>query len=140
MKFVARSVAGMAMGVALCAPAAAGAQSDGEKCSTFDEIVSMDNVSTMTQLKFNALQSARNRLLQTLGVVVRGTTEIQKGGTKDSSYTVMTQGISQETTGWVTSDTVLDWRSNDASRSFTMKYHGCARTTVGKRDPAFFAE
>jgi len=128
------------MSVALCAPVVARAQSDGEKCSTFEEIVSMDNVSTMTQLKFNALQSARNRLLQTLGVEVRGTTEIQKGGTKDSSYTVMTQGISQETTGWVTGDTVLDWRSNDATRSFTMRYHGCARTTVGKRDPAFFAE
>ena len=133
-------VAGVAMSVALSVPALLSAQSEGEKCSTFDELISMDNISTVTQLKFNALQSARNRLLQTLGVEVRGTTEIQKGGTKDTSYTVMTQGISQETSGWITSDTVLEWRSNDAIRSFTMKYHGCARATTGKRDPTFFAE
>ena len=130
----------VATSAACLVPALVLAQSDGEKCSTFDELVSMDNISTMTQLKFNALQSARNRLLQTLGVEVRGTTEVLHGGTKDSSYTVMTQGISQETIGWVTSDTVLDWRSNDATRSFTMKYRGCARTALGKRDPAFFAE
>jgi hypothetical protein len=130
----------VAMIVALLVPVAVSAQGDGEKCSTFDELVSMDNVSTVSQLKFNALMSARNRLLQTLGVEVRGTTEVLRGGTRDSSYIVMTQGISQETTGWITSDTVLDWRTDNAARSFTMKYRGCARTSMGKRDPAFFAE
>lgn len=126
----------------LLLPSVARAQDEkgGDKCMTFDEQTSVDNVNTIPQLKFNTMQQARNRLLQSLGVEVRGTTELLRGGTRDSSYTVMTQGISQETTGWVTSDTVLDWRTTDAGRTFTMKYHGCARTTVGKRDPAFFAE
>jgi hypothetical protein len=105
-----------------------------------DEQVSVDAVNTIPQLRFNAMQQARNRLLQSLGVEVRGTTEVLRGGTRDSSYTVMTQGISQETTGWITKDTVLDWRTTDAGRTYTMKYRGCARTTVGKRDPSFFAD
>ena len=118
----------------------AAAQDPGDKCMTFDELVSVDNVHTIPQLQFNAKQSARNRLLQSLGVEVRGTTEVLRGGTRDSSYTVVTQGISQETTGWITRDSVLSWRATDGGRTYTMKYEGCARTTVGKRDPAFFAE
>jgi hypothetical protein len=73
-------------------------------------------------------------------VEVRGTTEVLRGGTRDSSYTVLTQGISQETTGWITRDTVLDWRTTDGGRTYTLKYRGCARTSVGRRDPAFFAD
>jgi hypothetical protein len=123
-------------------PAVALAQDEKEKdkCMTFDEQAAVDNVNTIPQLRFNTMQQARNRLLQSLGVEVRGTTEVLRGGTRDSSYTVMTQGISQETTGWVTSDTVLDWRTLDGGRTYTMKYRGCARTSVGKRDPSFFAE
>ncbi|MEX2154632.1 MAG: hypothetical protein WD825_14920 [Gemmatimonadaceae bacterium] len=123
-------------------PAIAVAQDEKAKdqCMTLDEQASVDNVNTIPQLKFNAMQSARNRLLQSLGVEVRGTTEILRGGTRDSSYTVMTMGISQETTGWITQDTILDWRTLDGGRTYTMKYHGCARTSVGKRDPSFFAE
>ena len=128
------------MTLATILPPAARAQDGDDKCMTFDELISVDNVHTIPQLRFNAMQQARNRLLQTLGVEVRGTTEMLRGGTRDSSYVVMTQGISQETTGWVTRDTVLSWRSTDAGKTYTMKYQGCARTTVGKRDPAFFAE
>lgn len=122
-------------------PAGVDAQRDvGDRCMTLEEHITVDNVSTLPQLRFNTMQQARNRLLQSLGVEVRGTTEVLRGGTRDSSYTVVTQGISQETTGWITSDTVLDWRTTDAGRTYTMKYRGCARTSVGKRDPAFFAE
>ena len=120
---------------------AALAQDDGDdKCMTFDEVVSVDAVHTLPQLRFNAMQQARNRLLQTLGVEVRGTTEVIRGGTRDSSYTVMTQGITQETTGWITRDTVLAWRPAADGRTYSMRYQGCARTSVGKRDPSFFAE
>lgn len=118
----------------------AGAQEPGDRCQAFDEYASLDANLSVAQMKFNTMQQARNRLLQSLGVEVRGTTEILRGGNNDSSYTVMTQGISQETTGWITRDTVIDWRSPDGGKSFVMKYEGCARTSVGKRDPAFFAQ
>lgn len=129
------AVAGL---LAIAAPARAQQQDD--KCQTFDELTSVDNSLTIAQLKFNAMQQARNRLLQSLGVEVRGTTEVLRGGNRDSAYTVVTQGISQETTGWITQDTILDWRTTDGGRTYTLKYRGCARTSVGKRDPAFLAE
>ena len=123
----------------LTASTAAFAQDADDRCQTFDEAVSVDQKLSVAELRFGAMQQARNRLLQSLGVEVRGTTEILRGSTGDSTYTVMMQDIKQETTGWITRDTVLEWRSPDAGRSYVMKYHGCARTGVGKRDPAFFA-
>lgn len=126
--------------VATSVAARADAQDAGERCQSLEEPMSVDNSLTLAQLRFNAVLQARNRLLQSLGVEVRGTTEMLRGGTRDSSYTVVTQGISQETTGWITRDTVLDWRTTDGGRTYTLKYQGCARTTVGKRDPSFFAE
>jgi hypothetical protein len=124
----------------LVLPTSAGAQESADKCMSLDEQISVDGVNTIPQLRFNALQQARNRLLQSLGVEVRGTTEVLRGGTRDSAYVVMTQGISQETSGWITSDTILDWRMTPGGSVYSMKYRGCARTTVGRRDPAFFAE
>lgn len=99
-----------------------------------------DNTLSLAQLRFNTVQQARSSLLASLGAVMSSTTEVRKNTVGDSTFTVMAQGISQETTGWITRDTVLSWRTSDGGRSYTLQYQGCARTMVGKRDPSFFIE
>ena len=124
----------------LCPLGAAEAQDEGDRCQTFEENVLADNTLSLAQLRFNTVQQARSSLLASLGAVMSSTTEVRKNTVGDSTFTVMAQGISQETTGWITRDTVLSWRTTDGGRSYTLQYQGCGRTAVGKRDPSFFIE
>ena len=121
-------------------PVAAAAQDDGDRCQTLEENVLADNSLSIAQLRFNTVQQARSSLLASLGAVMSSTTEVRKNTVGDSTFTVMAQGISQETTGWITRDTVLSWRTTDGGKTYSLRYQGCARTMVGKRDPSFFAE
>lgn len=120
--------------------ASAAAQDDADRCQTIEEHVVADNALSIAQLRFNTVQQARSSLLSSLGAVMSSTTEVRKNTVGDSTFTVMAQGISQETTGWITRDTVLSWRTTDAGRTYTLQYQGCARTMVGRRDPAFLVE
>lgn len=124
----------------LCPLGGAAAQDEGDRCQTLEENVMADNTLSLAQLRFNTVQQARSSLLASLGAVMSSTTEVRKNTVGDSTFTVMAQGISQETTGWITRDTVLSWRTSDGGRSYTLQYQGCARTMVGKRDPSFFIE
>jgi hypothetical protein len=136
---LATAVRRFALLACLTAPAA-GAQEDADRCQTLEETVLSDPRLSIAQLRFNTMQQARSSLIASLGAVMSSTTEVRKGTVGDSSFTVMAQGISQETTGWITRDSVIDWRTTDGGRTYTMNYHGCARTMVGKRDPSFFVE
>lgn len=124
----------------LAVPATLGAQDAADRCQTLEEVVLADPSLSLAQLRFNTVQQARSSLIASLGAVMSSTTEVRKGTAGDSTYTVMAQGISQETTGWITRDTVLTWRTTDGGRTYTMQYQGCARTMVGKRDPSFVVE
>ena len=126
------------LGVLFAAPRFATAQN--EHCDTFEQMISEDRTSTVPQLRFSALQEARNRLIASLSVEIRGTTQIDKsnaGGGK--TETRMMQGITQETRGWITSDSILGWKALGDGRTYSLHYHGCARNSVGERDAAFFA-
>ena len=126
----------------LALPAAsAGAQEDaGDRCQTLEHVVLADQNLSLAQLRFNSVQQARSSLLASLGVVMSSTTETRASTDGDSSSKVFLQGITGETTGYVTRDTVLSWTTTDGGRTYTMQYQGCARTTVGKRDPSFVVE
>jgi hypothetical protein len=132
----------LAVVACLAVPLAVGAQEPdaADRCQTLEEVVLANPQLSLAQLRFNTMQQARSSLLASLGAVMSSTTEVRKGTVGDSTFTVMAQGISQETTGWITRDTVLAWRTNDGGRTYTMNYQGCARTMVGKRDPSFFVE
>jgi hypothetical protein len=126
--------------LACIAAPAAGAQDDADRCQTLEETVLTNPNLSLAQLRFNTVQQARSSLLASLGAVMSSTTEVRRGTVGDSTFSVMSQGISQETTGWITRDTVTSWRTTDGGRTYTLHYQGCARTMVGKRDPSFFVE
>jgi len=126
--------------LALPAASVAAQQDEADRCQTLEETVLADPRLSLAQLRFNTTQQARSSLLASLGAVMSSTTEVRRGTVGDSTFTVMAQGISQETTGWITRDTVLAWRTNDGGKTYTLNYQGCARTMVGKRDPSFFVE
>jgi hypothetical protein len=110
-----------------------------ENCVTSTHLVSDDGRRSRDQLRFEALQQARNSLLTTLGVRVGGVTQVTLQGTGTESSTGFSRSIIEETRGYITRDSILSFRTPDGGRSWELRYQGCAKLSEGQPDPSFTA-
>lgn len=121
--------------VACAWPVVAHAQRD--TCLTMSAGFTADPAKTLGQVRFEALNTQRSRLLATLGTHVSSTNQMITRSVGDSVFRVSLQNIDQNTEGTITQDSVIDWGTTDGGRTWTLKYYGCAAVVPGASDPRF---